>query len=209
MNVIGINGSPRKNGNTAEMLEYALKGAESVGAKAKRIDLFDLDFSGCKSCFACKKPDSKSFGRCAQCDDLTEVLDESLRADALIIGSPIYWGDVTGITRNFMERLYFPGNLYSKDNKIAYEKRIPVGLIYTMNRADDSAYQSLFHNHVEIYERMLGPTRFVTAVDTWQFDDYSKYASSIFDPEKKAVRHRDVFPKECSNAFEMGASMLK
>ena len=55
MNVIGINGSPRKQWNTATLVGKALEGAEVQGATTELIHLFDLDFKGCISCFACKK----------------------------------------------------------------------------------------------------------------------------------------------------------
>jgi multimeric flavodoxin WrbA len=107
-NVIAINGSPRKNWNTAMLLEEALKGAASKGADTELIHLYDLDFTGCTSCFACKLKDGKSYGRCAVSDDLTAVLDTIYDADALILGSPIYFGTVTGEMKSFMERLLFP-----------------------------------------------------------------------------------------------------
>jgi multimeric flavodoxin WrbA len=58
--VIAVNGSPRKRWNTAMMLEHALKGAESKGAETELIHLYDLDFKGCTSCFACKLKGGKS-----------------------------------------------------------------------------------------------------------------------------------------------------
>ena len=54
MKTIILNGSPRKNWNTALMLKEAGKGAESVGAEVEYIDLFDLSYTGCRSCMACK-----------------------------------------------------------------------------------------------------------------------------------------------------------
>ena len=52
--IIAINGSPRKNGNTAALLNKALEGASSQGATTEMINLYDLNFKGCMSCFACK-----------------------------------------------------------------------------------------------------------------------------------------------------------
>lgn len=54
MKVVFINGSPRKGWNTDLLLKEALKGAESVGAETEYINLYDLKYTGCKSCFACK-----------------------------------------------------------------------------------------------------------------------------------------------------------
>ena len=71
MRAIAVNGSPRKNWNTASLLEHALSGATKDGAETELVHLYDLDFKGCISCFACKKIGGKSYGRlCSQrrCD---------------------------------------------------------------------------------------------------------------------------------------------
>ncbi|MDD3974558.1 MAG: flavodoxin family protein, partial [Methanothrix soehngenii] len=88
--VIAINGSPRKNWNTATLLENALRGAESAGAKTELVHLYDLDYRGCTSCFACKLKDGKSYGICAMNDDLTPILQRIAEANAFILGSPVY-----------------------------------------------------------------------------------------------------------------------
>ena len=67
--VIGINGSPRMNWNSSKMLDSALKGASEAGYETKRIDLYRLNYTGCRSCFACKRLGSPGFGRCAVADE--------------------------------------------------------------------------------------------------------------------------------------------
>lgn len=108
MKILAINGSPRKKWNTAMMLEKAIEGAASKGAETNLIHLYDLKFKGCISCFSCKTRNGKSYGKCAVKDDLTPVYAEIKEAGAFILGSPIYFGDVTGEMRSFMERLLFP-----------------------------------------------------------------------------------------------------
>ena len=71
MRIIAVNGSPRKKWNTAALIDSALDGARSLGAETQRVDLYDLDYKGCVSCFACKKLGGKSYGRCAVKDGLT------------------------------------------------------------------------------------------------------------------------------------------
>ena len=74
MKIMAFNGSPRKkNWNTVTLLEHALQGAASVGAETELVQLYDLDFSGCISCFSCKKRNRKADGVCAVQDDLTEA----------------------------------------------------------------------------------------------------------------------------------------
>jgi len=108
MKVIAFNGSPRKTWNTATLLQKALQGAASQGATTKLVHLYDLDFKGCKSCFGCKTKGGKNYGKCAIKDGLTPILKEIETADALILGSPIYFWTVSGEMKSFMERLMFP-----------------------------------------------------------------------------------------------------
>ncbi|MDR2137612.1 MAG: flavodoxin family protein, partial [Synergistaceae bacterium] len=73
--VIAVNGSPRKTWNTATLLRHATEGAASKGAETKLVHLYDIDFKGCVSCFACKRKEGKSRG-CALNDGLKPLLDE-------------------------------------------------------------------------------------------------------------------------------------
>lgn len=116
MHVMAINGSPRKKWNTATLLEHALAGAAAKGAQTEMIHLYDLNFKGCTSCFACKLKGGKSEGRCALKDEATPVLDRIREeTDVLILGSPIYFGAMSGEMRCFLERLLFALCLYPTD----------------------------------------------------------------------------------------------
>ena len=107
MKVIAINGSARKDWNTHILLEKALEGAKSRGAETELVNLYDLDYKGCRGCLACKVKNSKGLGHCAVNDELKSVLDRIDTCDGLILGSPIYLGDVTAMMRAFWERLIF------------------------------------------------------------------------------------------------------
>lgn len=85
MKVIAFSGSPRKKWNTATLLEKALEGASSQGAETELIQLYDLNYKGCISCFACRTIGGKSYARCAVKDDLTPFLNTVLDAQALIL----------------------------------------------------------------------------------------------------------------------------
>ena len=115
MYVLGINGSPRKRGNTAILLQEALRGAEASGMAAECVHLYDLSFKGCVSCFACKRKGGKSYGACACRDELTPLLEKVQRADALVLASPIYFMHLTACMRAFLERLLYPYLSYTKD----------------------------------------------------------------------------------------------
>ncbi|WP_440948662.1 flavodoxin family protein [Methanosarcina sp. T3] len=213
MKVIAINGSPRKKWNTATLLEKALEGAASEGAETEIIHLYDLDFKGCTSCFACKLKGGKSYGKCAMKDELTPVLERLDDADAVILGSPIYLGNLTGEMRSFMERYVFPYLVYSNDLPSLYPKNIPIGFIYTMNVTEELfevfGIDKLIELNKRVATRIFGYSESLCSTDTYQFDDYSKYVADRFNPEEKAKRRKEVFPKDCEKAFEMGARFVK
>ncbi|MDH4232968.1 MAG: flavodoxin family protein [Nitrospirota bacterium] len=209
MKVIALNGSPRKKWNTATLLEKALKGAASRGAKTELIHLYDLNFKGCISCFACKTRGGKSYGRCAVKDDLKPVFRKIEKADAIILGSPIYFGNVSGEMRSFMERLLFPHLTYTDPPQSLFPGKIRTGFIYTMNTTEEQmrerGYAQLFKHHEMVLRMIFGASEYLCSFDTYQFDDYAKVVSSRFDPEKKAQRRREIFPKDCEKAFAVGA----
>jgi multimeric flavodoxin WrbA len=211
--VIAINGSPRKTWNTATLLEHAIKGAESAGAKTEIVHLYDLDYKGCTSCFACKLNGGPSYGKCAMKDGLTLVLERIRNADALILGSPVYLGTATGEMRSFLERLVFPYLVYDREHSSIFPKKIPTAFIYTLGADEGRAKEMGFDVPIRLTEmllgRMFGNSETLQVADTLQFDDYSKYVSSAFDPAAKAQRRREVFPQDCQRAFELGVRLAK
>lgn len=208
MQVIGINGSPRKQWNTATLVAKALKGAAAQGAQTELFHLYDLDFKGCTSCFACKTRGGKSYGRCAMQDGLTPVLDRIATADALVVGSPIYFGSVTGETRSFIERLLFPYLTYTVPYGSLFPKKLATAFIYSMNVTEERSREFGYEYFIKMDERytqlLLGSAESLCAFDTCQVDDYSKVVIESFDPVHKAKRRAEALPLDCQRAFEMG-----
>jgi multimeric flavodoxin WrbA len=211
MKIMAFNGSPRKKWNTATLLKKALEGAVSQGAETELVHLYDLNFKGCNSCFACKVKGGKSYGKCAVEDDLAPVLKKIEKAHAIILGSPFYLGTVSGEMRSFMERLIFPYLTYTDPPQSLFPKKLLTGFIYTMNVTEEQMKSVNYGLHISLNERLLkmifGSTESFLCFDTCQFEDYSKFVSERFDPEKKARRHREVFPEDCRKSFEMGARL--
>ena len=209
MKVIAINGSPRKKWNTAMLLEQALEGAASQGAETELIHLYDLDFKGCTSCFSCKLKDGKSSGKCAMRDGLTPVLDKIADADAFVLGSPIYFGTVTGEMRSFMERLLFQYLAYTNPPSTTFTRKIATAFIYTMNISEEMMKQYQYSVHFGSNEnyltRMFGQqAETLCCYETLQFEDYDKVVFNYFDPEMRRQRRIDVFPEDCRKAYELG-----
>ena len=156
MKVLAINGSPRKQWNTATLLNKALEGAASKGAETEIIHLYDINFKGCTSCFACKLKNGKSYGKCAYKDEITPILSRIEDFDAIILGSPIYLGTVTGEMKLFMERLIYPYLVYDASRSSLFPKKIPVGCIYTMGAPESNMGYLSIDKHIALNEMILG-----------------------------------------------------
>lgn len=214
MNIYAINGSPRKKWNTATILQNVLEGAAAKGAQTEMIDLYSLKYTGCTSCFQCKRIGGASYGRCAVRDELKPILEKVLYADALVFGSPIYFSDVTGMMRCFLERLLFACFVYDKNYSSLAPKKIATAFVYTMNVNEKTM------ERVRYPERLAPMEGFVAGVfgskpqilyvnDTFQFPDYSKYKMEIFSAEEKAAHREKQFPIDCARARELGENLVK
>ncbi|HMK45496.1 MAG TPA: flavodoxin family protein [Methanocella sp.] len=210
MKVLALNGSPRKGWNTATLLNKALEGAASKGAETELIHLYDLDYKGCTSCFACKLKGGKSYGRCAYRDELTPVLEQVEDCGALLLGSPIYLSTVTGEMKSCMERLIYPYLVYDLQRSTLFPKKLPVGFVYTLGANAERLKVLPIEQHIALNEglvaRILGHCESLVAIDTYQFDDYSKYVC-FHDVEGKEKQRQEAFPIDCQKAFDLGARL--
>ena len=208
MKTVILNGSPRKNWNTALMLKEAKRGAESVGAETEYIDLFDLNYTGCRSCMACKRKDGERC-KCFWKDDLSPVIDRIFAADALIIGSPIYLGDVTSQVHGLIERLHFCALSY--DNYANYfTGNVDVGIILTMNAPKtiyNLAYKKKAKEIAQSFKALNGEVEVYASCDTLQVNDYSKFNMASFNEAHKKEMREKQFPKDLEAAYQMGARL--
>ena len=211
--VIVLNGSPRKNFNTAKLLKEAQKGAIEAGAEVEYYNLYDINFKGCISCFACKRKGATTNCVCAVKDDLRPILEKCIQADAIIIGSPVYFSYPTGEFRSFLERLLFPVHTYMVDKttgglKSLRPKTIPVGVIFTMNCpeawVEKYNYPTILNDNVNALNHVFGYSEALYSYDTYQFIDYSKYDCDLFDETHKAQVRDTQFPKDLEKAFDLG-----
>lgn len=206
--IVVVNAGPRKGWNTDTIITEAARGAEEAGAQIIRFDLFKLEkYTGCISCFGCKKEANK--GHCICRDGLTPVLDAIREADGLIIGSPNYLGEMTASFRALYERLVFQSLTYNRETPCCNERMIPVLLVMTCN-SPDTGYQNLLQNYRATLNRFVGPTEVFVCGNTLQLKDYSKtdWPWSMFDPQAKIKRHETVFPAECRKAYQLGKSTV-
>ncbi|RAP53700.1 MAG: flavodoxin [Methanosphaera sp. rholeuAM270] len=209
-----INGSNRKKYNTAKLLDSAARGIsdqldnhEKEG-KIEIIDLYSLNYKGCKSCLHCKKIDGKYYGTCPIKDDLHSLLPKLWYSSAIIFGSPIYFGNVTGQMRSFLERLIFPKLVYG-GKTLAKPK--PTAFIYTMNVTEEMSNQQYTETICKPIERFLEYTftkpYSLKSYDTFQFKDYSLYEHK-FDVIAKQKQKEEQFPKDLEEAYNLGKQIV-
>ena len=99
--VVIFKGSPRKNGDTSKLLEQVAKGAKSKGAEVIEFDLNDSGIRGCQGCGYCRTHDG-----CAVNDYLQPMYEAIKEADAIVFGSPIYYYQITGQAKVWLDRTF-------------------------------------------------------------------------------------------------------
>ena len=209
MNILAICGAANKNRNTATMLKKAFEGAMSIsGSSGEIVYLYDISFRGCVGCHSCKLLDEFKLAKCAIQDELSSVLEKAKDADVLLIGSPIYFGNISGETRSFLERYFYPGMTYNNPRMPVYAKRPKVGWVFTMN-AFGEVYSDVFTGLVNLTKNIIGESEYTIAYQTQQLSDYSKYAATKFDVDMIKKRHLEQFPKDCQAAFDMGKRLAE
>ena len=213
MQVLAVNGSPRRTKNTAGILKSMCKGAAAGCAETQLVHLYGLRYTGCVSCFKCKLVGGKSYGRCAVRDELTPVLRAAHEAEVVILGSPVYFFCETGMMRSFMERFLFQYFLYTSKKPPLAPRKKAVALVYTANvKEQDFAARGMDRPIAAtqmFLQRIFGGSELFVCSDTKQVDDYSRYEVDYFDTAAKDRRHAEIFPQELRRAFDFGAKLVK
>lgn len=103
--MVGIVGSYRKGGILDRTVDEILKAALDRGAETEKIYLVDRHIEFCKNCRKCTQAAGPARGKCVHRDDMDEILTKIEEAGAIVIGSPVNFGNVTAVTQRFIERL--------------------------------------------------------------------------------------------------------
>jgi len=102
MKIVAVLGSPRPKSNSAALARKILEKAKELGADTSEFTLSALNYEGCRACETCKT----KLDHCVIEDDLTAVLDAVKEADAVVLSSPNYFGEVSGQFKSFFDRTY-------------------------------------------------------------------------------------------------------
>ena len=120
MKVLGLSGSMRKDGNTAQLIKEVLKPSQEAGIETEFVSLAGKKILPCLGCGKCKEKKWCVIER----DDWGEIAQKMIDCEVLVIGSPVYYYDVNGHLKNFIDRTY---SLYH-DRRLAGRKGIAVAV---------------------------------------------------------------------------------
>jgi multimeric flavodoxin WrbA len=149
MKVLGINCSPRKGGNTELLIREVFKALEKEGIKSEFFQLGGKKVSGCVACMKCRK---KKDGQCHQKNDvINECIKKMVKADAIIIGSPVYHADLSADTKALIEVASY--SLRASGNPLKY--KIGAAVIAVRRAGAIHAFDSI--NHFFLINEMIIP----------------------------------------------------
>ena len=179
----------------------------SVGNEfeVKTVRLYELAYKGCMSCMACKIK-GKASNLCKFKDALTPILEEISQADGLVLGSPIYFGQITGLMQTFLERLAFPWLSYN-DYSMTAPKKMPLVLLETMNGMPESNNSHGYGPMEHCITAALGQPERIIAYNTYQVKNYSNYELAGFSEEAKRKYREEHWQQDLQNAFDAGKRM--
>ena len=137
MKVIGINGSARKDGNTSILIQKVFEPLEAEGIETELIDLGAKSVRGCLACMQCFE---KKDGYCVQDQDaLNDILDAMRAADGIILGTPVYFADISGQIKCFMDR----SGLVARANGNLFKRKVGAGVVAVRRAGSVATFHSL------------------------------------------------------------------
>ncbi|OGS19445.1 MAG: hypothetical protein A3J83_05470 [Elusimicrobia bacterium RIFOXYA2_FULL_40_6] len=131
INILIISGSPKKNGNTAALIEWFAEGAKTKGVRSAHIEIINAAFLkyksiGCRSCRTCQK--LAEYG-CVINDDAKPVLLKMLKADVIVMATPLYFFGPSAQIKNIIDRMF---SLYKWDNEAGTMKTLLKGKTFVL-----------------------------------------------------------------------------
>lgn len=137
MNVIGFNGSPRKDGNTSILIETVFKELEAEGIATRLVNLGPRSVNGCLGCLKCF---DKKDGHCVQTqDDLNQWMDAMRTADGIVLGSPVYFANISGQMKCFLDRAW----MVARANDNMFARKVGAGVVAARRAGTVTAFNAL------------------------------------------------------------------
>jgi multimeric flavodoxin WrbA len=193
MNILGISGSPHENGNTAYAVQYALNVLEKEGYEIKYITLSGKDIKPCIGCFKCQQTHA-----CYQQDDMSEIIDALKWCHGLLIGSPAYFGMITGQLKTMMDRCVVMRPNYGEPMPMTRKVGGAIACAYSRNGGQETTLQNIQTFMLQMNMQVIsdgpdyshsGGTIFRDAKDdTWGLETVSNLALNMAGMLKQIKR---------------------
>ncbi|MBN2568044.1 MAG: flavodoxin family protein [Deltaproteobacteria bacterium] len=149
MKVVAFNGSARKDGNTAILLNYVLGELQNEGIETELFQLAGKEIRGCKACYKCFQNKDR---RCVvQTDILNECAAKMFEADGIILGSPTYFSDVTTEMKALIDRSGF----IARANGDAFKRKVGAAVITVRRAGSIHAFDTI--NHFFLINQLIVP----------------------------------------------------
>ncbi len=150
MKVIAINGSPRKKGNTYQALQIVAQELEKEGIEVETLQVGSEKIKGCTGCNSCFKTKDET---CIIKDDpVDEFIQKMKAADGLLLGSPVYWAEVNGTMKSFLDRAFYVAGA----NNGLFRHKVGAAVVSVRRTGGIPAFQAL--NQFLQYSEMFIPT---------------------------------------------------
>ncbi len=148
MKVMGFNGSARKDGNTSMLIQKVFDELEAEGIETQLVNPGPKSVNGCIACMKCFK---NKDGHCIQTKDpLNDWLDEMKTADGIILGTPVYFAEISGQIKCFMDR----SGMVARANGNMFQRKVGAGVVAVRRAGAVSAFHSL-NGYFTIAEMMI------------------------------------------------------
>jgi multimeric flavodoxin WrbA len=143
--VVAFIASPRKNGNTATLVNEVIKGAKEAGAETKVFDLYNMDIKPCRACMVCRKT-----GACQMKDDFQDIYKYLIEADVIVFGSPIYCLQVSAQMKLLWDRLCI---FFDENFKPRFGTKSVV-MVYSQGAPYADAFESSFKSNENMLKEL-------------------------------------------------------
>lgn len=150
--LVAFVGSPRKNGNTATLVDEVIRGAQDAGTRTTVFNLYDVNINPCQGCLVCRKT-----GHCTLQDDFQNIFEHIIEADVVVFGSPVYIWQITAQMKLLWDRLC---GLFDENFKLRYATKSTI-MVYSQGNPNPEAFKVPFQSN-EAVLKMLG----LNVVDT-------------------------------------------
>jgi len=148
MYALAVNGSPRPHGNTEILLQHVLEPLREAGWETELVQIGGKKIRGCMACYKCFEHKN---GRCTVDDTFNPVMEKLLRADAMILGSPTYFTDVTSEMKALLDRAGY----VAIANGRAFKGKIGAAVVAVRRGGATHVYDTI--NHMYLMNQVIVP----------------------------------------------------